>query len=690
MSTKNNSRISGAVPQVKSCMHAVSLGLVASTLFPLLENVLKPSTYSLDIPLDTPCYQWNCNDARELTSGRGKMGPLSKCFSHAITRSHLDSSVLETQANRIAHKLGLGPHAVAGKITSHFGDREHRVQQLEFLHTTVPPKLKKWCSKLVKYSLPIKRSRKIVDLVTLFPCLRVLFIKNKVLDNTTSLDAMSELWNRPTGPPDQEWMFWQNLAATCLSDTMISAILERRSVSDSTTCSEEGLSVIESLLVGQNFWVPIEASEAPFDYDGVDFLATTLLNSLSNWFGKLDQKDWAMQPWYHSFTQVLQLLRDTFEDVLPTIYQDRVLNVMVDNQNIIPGDQATPAANHSTDNLSAHSINSDHDANQESSEQGIESLDDSQSQTSNLDSGGLPLHNEESTGSEDLDFSEEDGTVSDITGYEEQFGMALGHDLDCTWRFGIPRISGAQTLLESTAYPSLEAQCKDLEEQKLILLNKRRDLGDSHPETLDAMQNLAWLHHELGEFSSARDLRVAVLETYHILWGKITQQWRSIAKFWEKIIQRLCGPCRLWQIAHRWLGQLTEAEDQYHIILQKKISILGENHPHTLQAMEGQLKKAENLLTAVFDKQKKVLGDEHLNTLHTMCTLTSTYRQLGLFSAAEELATVSLKKLQKVYGEQHPDAQWMVGELASIFQAQDNLCQSMGKIQAAEGLERLV
>jgi hypothetical protein len=40
------------------------------------------------------------------------------------------------------------------------------------------------------------------------------------------------------------------------------------------------------------------------------------------------------------------------------------------------------------------------------------------------------LHDEESTGSEDLDFSEEDGTVSDITGYEGQFDVGLGHDQD--------------------------------------------------------------------------------------------------------------------------------------------------------------------------------------------------------------------------------------------------------------------
>jgi hypothetical protein len=91
-----------------------------------------------------------------------------------------------------------------------------------------------------------------VDLATLFPGLRVLFLQTKVLGNTTSLDAMSKLWNRDIGPPNQEWMFWQKLAATCLTDTTISAILEGRSVSELTNCSQEGLSVIESLLVGQN------------------------------------------------------------------------------------------------------------------------------------------------------------------------------------------------------------------------------------------------------------------------------------------------------------------------------------------------------------------------------------------------------------------------------------------------------
>ncbi|KAJ6540616.1 hypothetical protein B0H19DRAFT_1175959 [Mycena capillaripes] len=47
----------------------------------------------------------------------------------------------EKQANRVAYKLGLGPHVVANKIKAYFGDGEERVQQLELLLSSVPPKL---------------------------------------------------------------------------------------------------------------------------------------------------------------------------------------------------------------------------------------------------------------------------------------------------------------------------------------------------------------------------------------------------------------------------------------------------------------------------------------------------------------------------------------------------------------------
>jgi hypothetical protein len=64
--------------------------------------------------------------------------------------------VLETQANRAAYSFGLGPHVMAQKIKSHFGNGEERVLQLEYLHTSIPipQKLDKSCCKLMRYALP--------------------------------------------------------------------------------------------------------------------------------------------------------------------------------------------------------------------------------------------------------------------------------------------------------------------------------------------------------------------------------------------------------------------------------------------------------------------------------------------------------------------------------------------------------
>lgn len=62
--------------------------------------------------------------------------------------------VLETQANRAAHNLGLGPHVVSEKIKSYFGDADQRVEKLLLLCISIEPKLEKWCQRLIKYALP--------------------------------------------------------------------------------------------------------------------------------------------------------------------------------------------------------------------------------------------------------------------------------------------------------------------------------------------------------------------------------------------------------------------------------------------------------------------------------------------------------------------------------------------------------
>ncbi|KAJ6447472.1 hypothetical protein C8R45DRAFT_1224883 [Mycena sanguinolenta] len=315
---------------------------------------------------------------------------------------------VETQANRAAYALGLGPQVVAQKIKVYFGNGDEIVQRLELLATSIPLKLEKRCSKLMKYALPTESAnvqcqafKDIVHLVTSFPGLRLVFLRTKFLDAATSLDTISELWDHSSGGSDEDWEFWKKLAATCLTESTISTMVEESRVSDLSNCQQEGLSVVEQLMVQHDCsesrysnalclrylggilgflasWQdmaetrcyvvnklcsklvevfkdigvdilalgPIEESEAPFDYEGVDLLATNLLTGVLGWFNKLDQNDWAKQPWYGSFKEVLQLLRrpragellphafayatNSFKEQLPTAFGDAELELVVD------------------------------------------------------------------------------------------------------------------------------------------------------------------------------------------------------------------------------------------------------------------------------------------------------------------------------------------------------------------------
>ncbi|KAJ7131607.1 hypothetical protein C8R46DRAFT_1201920 [Mycena filopes] len=197
----------------------------------------------------------------------------------------------------------------------------------------------------------------------------------------TSAASVSELWE-PTSsvaPPSEEcqWFFWQGLAAACLTETTISTLLNDNPVAELTRCLDEGLSVVEQLLVEwessadskfsaalcvrylggildlPGFWVEmgamqslvakklcggmvralkdigvdvlqlgfIDDDELPFDYDGLDFLAATILVALANWFKKVDDQERTNQLWYDPLRKLLQLLRaPRSADLLPQAF----------------------------------------------------------------------------------------------------------------------------------------------------------------------------------------------------------------------------------------------------------------------------------------------------------------------------------------------------------------------------------
>ncbi|KAF7341629.1 High osmolarity signaling protein SHO1 [Mycena sanguinolenta] len=720
-------------------------------------------------------------------------------------------AVLEKQANRAAHSLGLGPQNVAKKIKCHFGNGEERVRQLELLRTSVPSKLEKRCVKLMKYALPTESAdtqrqafKEILDLATLFPGLRSQFLRSEYLNGATSIDTVFAALDRDNGSPDEEWDFWKRLAATCLTETTISAVIEGTSISDLSNCQQTGLSAVEQLLIEHDcpdlkslrvrylggildmpgFWRdmgkiqsyvadklccelarilkdvgvdllilgPPDESEPPFDYEGVDFLASIVLNGFSSLFSKLHKHDWAIQPWYDSFCEVVKLLRgpraaeflshsfacatNAFNDIIPICYKDGELGVIVDDPDQITAAPDRICDDHLADlNCDNNSIRSVHSkAGDQHSRRGPDSLKEDGSDGDQASDAGSMEASQEI-----LSTTDDESVLSDLKlddcpcqvpqpqcdtrNVESDIGQRPNsHGDPALGPSGTHRVAGGfeEDLASSTQRLSLTARWKEAEDRRIILLQKQRDCGKDDPETLHAMFDLAWTLYELGDYGSARDFQLVILEMRGIVLGEdhpetlrtmgaLGKTWIELGR-WKKAEglyttllekhRQLLGEDHLdtlltggvLTMIYTQLGRLKDAESLGLQVLEKHRRVLGEEHPDTLRSMDnlastyeqlGRLAEAESLLVQALEKRKKVLGEYHRGTLHTMGILGATYYDLGQFTKAEGLEAQMAEKLRTLLGDDHPDTLQAIGNLALTY-------QQLGQFEKAEDLETLV
>ncbi|KAF8133603.1 hypothetical protein K438DRAFT_1739049 [Mycena galopus ATCC 62051] len=217
---------------------------------------------------------------------------------------------------------------------------------------------------------------------------------------------------------------------------------------------------------------------------------------------------------------------------------------------------------------------------------------------------------------------------------------------------------------------------------ELNTLGKRREiLGDDHPDTMIAMNNLAYTYHSLGQFEEAEQLELVALE-----------KQRKILS--DEHPDTLTTMNYLASTYHS-LGRFEDAEQLellQLVALEKQRKILSDEHPQTLTVMNnlantyhslGRFEDAEKLELVVLEKRRKILSDEHPRTLTAMNNLAYTYWSLGRFEDAEQLQVVVLEKRRKILGDEHPHTLTAINNLANIY------C-SLGRFEEAEKLQLLV
>jgi tetratricopeptide (TPR) repeat protein len=133
-------------------------------------------------------------------------------------------------------------------------------------------------------------------------------------------------------------------------------------------------------------------------------------------------------------------------------------------------------------------------------------------------------------------------------------------------------------------------------------------LGNDHPDTLTAANNLAFDLRSLGEFQRARQLNQDTLTRYR--------------------------------------------------------RVLGDDHSDTLTSanqlandlfMLGEYKQARQLYEDTLARRRQVQGEDHSDTLIAAINLARTLREVGEFERARQLNEGTLARCRLVLGEDHPD-----------------------------------
>ncbi|KAF7344727.1 hypothetical protein MVEN_01633400 [Mycena venus] len=207
------------------------------------------------------------------------------------------------------------------------------------------------------------------------------------------------------------------------------------------------------------------------------------------------------------------------------------------------------------------------------------------------------------------------------------------------------------TIVQQASAFSKQGRFKEAEALEIVVLQQRKKvLGESHPDTLVAMSNLGATYMNLGELKMAEDLQIVVME----------QRKRVLGNDHPDTMLTISNLVTIFST----LGQFKKAEELEIVLLEKRQELLGNTHPDTLEAMSslastyrnlGEFKKAEELEIGLLSRRQEFLSDAHPVTLEAMSNLTSTFDELGELKREEELEIVAVEGQKRVLGDDHLD-----------------------------------
>jgi serine/threonine protein kinase/tetratricopeptide (TPR) repeat protein len=186
--------------------------------------------------------------------------------------------------------------------------------------------------------------------------------------------------------------------------------------------------------------------------------------------------------------------------------------------------------------------------------------------------------------------------------------------------------------------------------------------GPEHPDTLNAMEDLAGSYTHAGRHDEALKLREQVLPLSRKALGpEHTVTVRAMASLAD---------------SYRDAGRYEEALKLQEQVLALRRKVLGPEHHHTIFAMRdlsdfyynaGRRDESLKLKEEEVALRRKVSGLENTYTLWDMGDLASLYDQAGRREEALKLREQVLALRRKVSGPEHPDTLWAMFALANSY-----------------------
>ncbi|KAG5720181.1 Nephrocystin-3 [Termitomyces sp. T112] len=212
--------------------------------------------------------------------------------------------------------------------------------------------------------------------------------------------------------------------------------------------------------------------------------------------------------------------------------------------------------------------------------------------------------------------------------------------------------------------------------QQQVVQAKKEAFGSSHPDTIEAMANLAATFHFCGQLEEAKELRQHVLKVR-------TEAFESDHPLIMKAMANLSATLYL-------NGQLKEARELMQHVLEVRTKAFGINHLETIKAAgdlavmlysSGQVEESKRLEEQVLKFKTETFGSSHPETIQAMANFAASLSTSGQLEEAKQLEQQVLKARTEAFGTNHPDTIQAMNNLAVTFHSSRQLEQAKELMQ---------